>query len=276
MARPFDLRPSTFDPHTQAIFLAPHYDDVALSCGGTVAAIAGEGGPPPLVVTVFGGEPEEQELTGFARWQHEQWGTAGTDTLATRRAEEAAAAALLGCDTRSLPYRDAIYRDAYYLSDATLFGTPHPDDAPLAARIAADVLGLPEVAGAATPATLYVPLAIGEHVDHQLVLAAGRIVAGAPERPWRVLAYEDFPYALLGNALARRLAAVAGEVGPAEIVPVAGTLARRIGAIEAYRTQLPVIFRHFADWRAALEGYARSLDGGNRLAERFWPVCARS
>lgn len=272
MSRPADLRPATYDPRARAIFLAPHYDDVALSCGGTVAASADAGGLPPLVVTVFGGEPEGNDLTGFARWQHERWGTAGADTLATRRAEEAAAAALLGCDTRSFPYRDAIYRGAHYLSDHALFGTPHPDDAPLAARIAADVLAFPEVAGAVTPPTVYVPLAVGEHVDHQLVLAAGRIVAGAPGRPVRVLAYEDFPYALLGDALARRLATVAGEVGAAEVVPIARTLARRIGAIEAYRSQLPVIFRHFADWRAALEGYARSLGGGHELAERFWPL----
>ena len=216
MGRPSALRPSPFAPRARAIFLAPHYDDVALSCGGTVAARAGAGGPPPLVVTVFGGEPEEQELTGFARWQHERWGTAGTDTLATRRAEEATAAAFLGCATHSLPYRDAIYRGDHYLSDPALFGTPHPDDAPLAARIAADVLALPELAGAAPPTTLFVPLAIGGHVDHQLVLASGRIVAGTPGWPVRVLAYEDFPYTLLGDARAPRLAAVAGEVGAAD------------------------------------------------------------
>ena len=276
MGCPSALRPSPLAPRAQAIFLAPHYDDVALSCGGTVAASADAGGPPPLVVTVFGGEPEGSDLTGFARWQHERWGTAEADTLATRRAEDAAAAALLGCDTRSLPYRDAIYRGDYYLSDLALFGTPHPDDVPLAARIAADVLALPEVAGAAIPPTVYVPLAIGDHVDHQLVLAAGWIVAGAAGRLARVLAYEDFPYALLGDALARWLATVAGEVGAAEFVPIARTLARRIGAIEAYRSQLPVIFRHFADWRAALEGYARSLGGGDEPAERFWPLGARS
>ncbi|MGN6673994.1 MAG: PIG-L deacetylase family protein, partial [Thermomicrobiales bacterium] len=48
-------------------FLAPHYDDVALSCGGTVALLAGQGARP-LVVTVFGGDPSSVTLTTFARW----------------------------------------------------------------------------------------------------------------------------------------------------------------------------------------------------------------
>jgi len=38
-----------------ALFLSPHYDDVALSCGGTVAPLA-DRGTDTTVVTIFGGE----------------------------------------------------------------------------------------------------------------------------------------------------------------------------------------------------------------------------
>src|SRR5688572_6219223 len=101
-----------------AVFLAPHYDDVALSCGGMVAALAGgihreptgnPAAPPPpapLVVTVFGGTPASDNLTAFARWQHERWGTEGHDTVAVRVAEERKASDILGCATRTLPYLD--------------------------------------------------------------------------------------------------------------------------------------------------------------------------
>src|SRR5919202_2616060 len=172
------------------VFLAPHYDDVALSCGGTVALLA-DAGARPLVATVFGGEPGGGELTAFARWQHERWGTAEADTLATRRAEDRAAAAILGCQTRWLDHLDAIYRGERYLSDEALFGPLAADEEPLAERIAAEVLALPVLAGAPEgepgPA-LYVPLAVGNHVDHQGVYRVGRLPAA---RGTRVLAYED-------------------------------------------------------------------------------------
>ena len=253
------------------VFLAPHYDDVALSCGGTVALLA-DAGARPLVLTVFGGEPGGGDLTDFARWQHERWGTGEADTLVVRRAEERAAATILGCETRWLPHLDAIYRGARYLSDEALFGPLAADEDPLAERIAAEVLALPELAGDPEKVTLYVPLAVGNHVDHQVVYRVGRLVAApGSRRARRVLAYEDYPYAALGDELARRLAVVGGEVGEAEVVPIGPALARRIAAIEAYRSQLPVIFRFTDDTRRAIGDYARQV-GDGEPAERYWPL----
>ncbi len=262
-------------PHApRAVFLAPHYDDVALSCGGTVAALA-DAGARPLIVTVFGGEPAGDDLTDFARWQHQRWGTAaGSDTLATRRAEDQAAAAILGAGSRRLDHFDAIYRGDRYRSDEALFGPLAADELPLVERIAAEVLALPELADAAD-ATLYVPLALGNHVDHQLAYAAGRRIAaqaGAGKIGPRVLAYEDFPYAAQHPAaLPERLAALAGEVGAAAIAGIGGTLDRRIAAIAAYRSQLAVIFRFTDDWPATVARAAREV-GGGEPAERFWPL----
>lgn len=254
-------------PAAPPIFLAPHYDDAALSCGGTMAALA-DAGVRPLVVTVFGGAPGDAALTGFARWQHARWGTAEADTLAVRRAEERAAAAILGCATRWLPYLDAIYRGDRYQSDEALFGPLAPDEASLVGRVVADVLALPGMRDGA--ATLYVPLAVGNHVDHQIVYRVGQCIAA---RGVHALAYEDFPYAALGDALPRRLAALAGELGAPEVVPIGATLARRIAAIEAYRTQTPVIFRFFASVAGAVEDDARRA-GGGEPAERHWPLRA--
>lgn len=250
------------------LFLAPHYDDVALSCGGTVAALV-DAGEYPLIVTVFGGEPASTDLTAFARWQHERWGTDHGDTVATRLAEDREAAAYLGCATQTLPFLDAIYRGDSYLSDEALFGPLLPSDAPL---IAAVVAAIVDLGGRAADTVVYVPLGIGEHVDHQVVYRAGRALAA---EGWRVLAYDDFPYAILGDAIARRSTRVAGEVGPPVLRPIEGTLDRRIAAIGAYRSQLPVIFRFTDDWRAAVTASATALTSGGRPAERFWPVLAR-
>ncbi len=253
---------------TTAIFLAPHYDDVALSCGGTVAALAATGAMVPLVVTVFGGTPEGDDLTAFARWQHERWGTDGRDAVAVRQDEERNAADTLKCATRALPYLDAIYRGDQYLSDDALFGPVQPDDQPLIDQLVADLLALPEFVADAD-ATFYVPLAIGNHVDHQIVFVAGQLLAA---RGLRVLAYEDFPYAMLGDAYARRLAAVRDALGEPELVSIATTLPRRIGAIGAYRTQVPTIFRFTDNWPAAVTAWAREVGGGRGAAERFWPL----
>jgi LmbE family N-acetylglucosaminyl deacetylase len=220
------------------------------------------------VVTVFGGEPAPDNLTAFARWQHERWGTGEGDTIATRLAEDRAAAAALGCETRSFPFLDAIYRGDHYLSDEALFGDIAADDAPLVARIVAAVAALPGLAVPAA-ATLHVPLAIGNHVDHQIVYRVGQVLAG---RGVRVLAYEDFPYAVLEDHASRRLAAVAGEVGSPVFVPIAATLPRRIAAIAAYRTQLPTIFRFTDDWRAVVAGWTASSGGLTGPAERYWPL----
>jgi len=255
--------------HVTDVFLAPHYDDVALSCGGTVAALA-ERGVPPLVVTIFGGEPAATDLTAFARWQHERWGTGETDTVATRLDEERTAAAVLGCATATFPFLDAIYRGEAYRSDEALFGAVDPADVALPAQIADALLALPALA-AADPAAvnIFVPLAIGNHVDHQIVYAVGRVLTA---RGWRVRAYEDFPYAVLGDETARRLAAVGDEIGVAETRSVAATLARRVAAIGAYRSQLPVIFRFTDDWPGAIAAHAFALGAGQEAMERFWPL----
>jgi LmbE family N-acetylglucosaminyl deacetylase len=250
------------------LFLAPHYDDVALSCGGTVAALA-DNGDLPLLVTIFGGEPAPTDLTAFARWQHERWGTDHSDTIATRLAEDREAAAHLGCATRVLPFLDAIYRGDSYLSDEALFGPLLLVDEPLIAEVVAVVSAL---ADRADDTTFYVPLGIGEHVDHQVVYRAGRALAAAG---WRVLAYADFPYAILGEATAARLARVKGEVGPPVSRSIRDTLDRRLAAIGTYRSQLPVIFRFNADWRAAITASAMALNGGGEPVEQFWPVLAR-
>lgn len=249
-----------------AIFLSPHYDDVVLSCGGTVAALTAAGAQP-LMVTIFGGEIPEELVDDFARWKHERWGyRTAEDVLAVRRAEDAAAAAVLGCQTRWLGHFDAIYRGDRYTKDNALYGQPHMIEFGLVDFIADEVLRLPE----RQPETIvYVPLGIGDHVDHQITFAAGQKLAS---QGITVFAYEDCPYAIHSpHRVAPRLEAVAGKIGPLQPVPTAETLQQRIKAIEAYTTQLPVIFRFTNDMPGAITAHA--LEAGNGIpAERYWSV----
>ena len=252
-----------------AIFLSPHYDDVVLSCGGTVARLA-DGGPTPVVVTIFAGAILDELLTEFASWKHARWGIDSVDDVqAQRQAEDLDAGAILGCRMRWLGYPDAIYRANRYASDAELFGTVHSTEAGLIDLIAGEIRSLPEWRD---HITIYVPLGVGDHVDHQLIYAVGQrlAVSGA-----RVFAYEDCPYAIhTPAAVDRRLAARAGEIGPAEYVALGAAIERRISAIQAYQSQLPVIFRFTNDVATTVRTYAQRIGGAIGPAERFWPLTA--
>jgi LmbE family N-acetylglucosaminyl deacetylase len=249
------------------VFLAPHYDDVALSCGGTVAQLA-ESGAAPLIVTIFGGLPAGP-LTTFASDMHALWGVGPHDVIATRRAEERCAAEALGANTLWLDFADAIYREDRYTSDPQLFGTIDPAESSLAADISKAILAALAGLGA-VPASFYVPLAIGNHVDHQHVFAVGKRLAAAGHDVW---AYEDFPYA--GDPAWRESIdthARAVTTGTERLEPLTPTqLKRRIDAVLCYGSQLDVIFRHQGDPAEAIRRYAQTI-GHGQPAERFWRI----
>lgn len=249
------------------LFVQPHYDDVPLSCGGTVARLA-VAGHEPHMVTVFASELVDKMVGDFAAWKHKRWKLTDPDqVLATRRIEDADAARTLGCSVRWLGLPDAIYRGERYTADPQLFGPLHPDELPLAEHLAEEIQSLPEWRDGNR---VFVPLGIGSHVDHQLVFEAGRCLAA---QGVEVYAYEDTPYAIhTPEGRAKRLAAVSDKVGEPMLVPIAETLERRLKAIAAYRSQVPVIFRFTTDFRAAVTEFACKVGGSLGPAERFWPV----
>jgi LmbE family N-acetylglucosaminyl deacetylase len=252
---------------SMAIFLSPHYDDVVLSCGGTVARLA-DSGQTPVIVTIFAGATLDELLTEFASWKHARWGIDSVDAVqGQRQAEDLAAAAILGCRTHWLGYPDAIYRADRYTSDKELFGTIHTIEHGLIDLIADEIRSLPEWCD---EGTIYVPLGIGDHVDHQLIYAVGQQLAQGGAR---VFAYEDCPYAIhTPSGVDRRLAALAGEIGLAEYITIGTAIERRISAIHAYRSQLPVIFRFTSDVATTVLTHAQRIGGGLGPAERFWPL----
>lgn len=242
------------------LYVAPHPDDVALSCGGTVAIEARE--HAVTIVTVFAGQPEGVS-SAFAEMQHERWGLAPDQVVEQRRSEDICAAAALGAQVETiwLDALDAIYRDERYDSDEMLFGRILDED----------LATIDEVAGllaALDPDELVVPLAIGRHVDHQIVLRAGRRLAARRSIP--VWAYADLPYGLDQRALTPRLASGVTREVRLEYLD-ADAFERKCRAIDCYGSQLPVIFRDWGDHRAALDRYHRWV-GGGQVAEALWRV----
>jgi LmbE family N-acetylglucosaminyl deacetylase len=271
MSSPSDVPPQLTRPKRH-LFLSPHYDDIPLSAGATVRLL-GDRGLRPETLIVFGSEPDRTyPLSAFAEAMHEQWGLTANEVIASRQAEEAAAAAVLGAQTRVLPFRDAIYRGDYYLSNDDLFGSPATEEATLPAAIVAslDLAASPDVT-----TRIYAPLGVGKHVDHQIVHLAGQELAS---RGWDVWFYEDIPYALISMALDARLAEVRATTAlePVAHIPAQSTWDHKIDAILRYPSQLETVFREYVgvgttreEISEALAAYAARAGAGT-MVERFW------
>src|SRR5215213_2715716 len=225
MSSTSDLPPQLTRP-SRHLFLSPHYDDIPMSTGATVRLLADHELAPETLIA-FGSEPDRaRPLSAFAEAMHERWGLTANEVIASRQAEEAAAAAVLGTRTGVLPFRDAIYRGDNYLSDDDLFGYPASEEASLPAAIAAslDLADLPDATS-----RIYAPLGVGKHVDHQIVHLAARELAA---RGWGVWFYEDIPYALKPMALETRLAEIrtTARLEPVAIVPAKSTWDQKLDA----------------------------------------------
>jgi LmbE family N-acetylglucosaminyl deacetylase len=254
---------------TRHVFLSPHYDDIALSCGGTAATITAEGRRPEVAL-IFGDHPDPNEpMTEFANTLHKQWGLDAAQVIASRRAEEASASIALGTEAHFLSFRDAIYRGRRYLGDDQLFSSPAEDEAHLPDQII-EALGIGD-----EPVRIYAPLAIGFHVDHQHAFRAGMCLA---QRGIDVWFYEDLPYGLLPGGRDRRIQAIEEPISPSVLVDISGQWTAKIDAIFAYPSQLSTIFKEYVnvgtrreEVSAAMAAYAGDV-GGGMLCERFWSL----
>ncbi|HET9495537.1 MAG TPA: PIG-L family deacetylase, partial [Chloroflexia bacterium] len=167
------------------LFVSPHFDDIALSCGA-IAARLSRAGARCIGLTVFASPaPQSIELSPFARELHDKWEQAAGTTVEAinevRRAEEQAAMRLMGLEPGWLDFPDAPYRRsaegrAFYTSDEQLFGRPAPEERrDLVPRIADEIRRVAaEAGGAMGRVRVYAPLGVGMHVDHQLTFAAAR------------------------------------------------------------------------------------------------------
>lgn len=247
--------------HYDAIYISPHLDDVALSCGGQIAQQTAAGAKI-LIVTVMAGDPPDVKLSDYAQSLHNRW-ELDWDAVAHRREEDIAACEILGAEHLHWRYPDCIYRRSpmshyLYTSDEDIFGAIHASDHRLVEAIKSRLSALP-------PAhSLLAPLGVGNHIDHQLTLAA---VRDLPQE--RVKYYADYPYAQVESAVTtaiNKLSQVDGSKWQVEIVSISqAALARKCEAIAAYSSQLGTFFRDRADLEIKVSQYAQAVGG-----EQLW------
>jgi LmbE family N-acetylglucosaminyl deacetylase len=252
----------------QRIYLSPHLDDAALSCGGLIYQER-QAGLSVLVVTVMAGDaPSDGQSSPIVRELHARWGLDTNPNPATaRRAEDRQALSILGADLLHWEWPECVYRrhpisgDFMYPSEASLWGAVHPAEKELSAQIAWRLADL----SLASNGRVYVPLTVGGHVDHHLVRQAAE-TWGAPGG--ELVYYEEYPYAEHPQALAAVLGD--GEGWQAETVPLGDdALEAKTAAVACYESQISTFFTGKEEIGARLRAYA-VVAGGGEWAERYW------
>ena len=260
------------------IFLSPHFDDIALSCGG-VAARLSRMGARCIGVTIFTAPaPEGVDLSPFAANMHAEWERSGGGTARAvnevRREEERAAMRLLNLEPMWLDLPDAPYRRGQdgrflYTSNHELMGRAAAEERrSLVPWIANQISRVVAESGLKGRVRLFAPLGVGHHVDHQLAFWAARRLGPR----FGVLFYEDYPYVARQGALESRLIQL-GVPMQASITPITDLIGVKIAAIARYKSQLSGLFESADDMPRAVRAYAASVAGDPmdaEYAERVW------
>lgn len=240
------------------VYLSPHLDDVALSCGGLLWEQAHSGGSPS-VWTICAGEPPPVPYSPFAEELHRRWG-AGREAIAARRKEDRVSCARLGARCMHLPVPDCIYRrssstgQAYYTSEGAIFSPLHPEETDLLDRLAGMLAqNLHEMT--AQP-RLICPLGLAGHVDHRLTRAA------AERLGYPLWYYPDYPYVL------DRSTSIVSYLPPGwepVVYPLsAAGLQAWVEAVAAHQSQISTFWPDMQAMQQAIREYAHQ-NGGVRL-----------
>jgi LmbE family N-acetylglucosaminyl deacetylase len=168
------------------LFLSPHLDDVVLSCALRIIKERREGADIQ-VATIF-----TKAMSILP----------GLDLYNGRHSEDKKALSILGISKyKQLNFCDAPFRNLYYTSFSRIVLDRHAKDDFYEKEVAKQIdLLYKEYA----PQTIFIPLAIGTHIDHRLT---HNIWCSLPPDV-NIIFYEDRPYVLLPHSLNLRLAEI--------------------------------------------------------------------
>src|SRR3954447_2115520 len=204
---------------------------------------------------------------------------AAGEVMAQRRLEDEAFAAFAEASIVFLDLPDAVFRG--YANDEELLNAPRDDDSAPFDILRREIARL-------EPQKLYLPLGIGDHVDHQLCRDVGirlldegrRWVMPGPEYAGIVTFYEDFPYAWwndftqLSDLPPTAFAGLPSDVALApEYADIGDQLERKITGINIYSSQIDRLFSGTKEMARQTRAYARKvalLSGSAGSAERYW------
>lgn len=255
--------------HYDAIYLAPHLDDAALSCGGHIHQLTSDNltadnltavGKQILIVTIMAGDPPQDAIySDFVRELHARW-ELDVKAEAVRREEDAVACGILGADFVHWSIPDCVYRmhpetgQALYPAWADVITAIHPAESQLIQDLAEKLTTLP-----ATD-RIVAPLGIGNHADHLVTRQAAEVCFG--DKVWY---FEDYPYVQEDGALTAVIPEPPSN-WQAHTYPLhPANLTAKAKAIAAYRSQVSTFFTDYQDLTQQIQTYSQQVGG-----ERLW------
>jgi LmbE family N-acetylglucosaminyl deacetylase len=255
------------------LFLSPHFDDVADSCGGAIYTFQHAGDDLQVITVMAGDLPNPLPDTPIVNDLHQRW-QAGHDPIATRKQEDQAAMQALGdVSFRYLPVGDCVYRVhdgiALYPTEESLWVNVQPADPALETL---NNLSLQRLSSSASDVEIYAPMGIGDHVDHLIVRDWAYSLADT--YPGVTLYfYADFPYIRDREAIAAALSQHR-RLKPETVVFGEAAMIARIAAMRCYRSQVSTFWPD----EEAMEAEVRTtfLDEAHpgQYTERYWRYIA--
>jgi len=243
-----------------ALFISPHLDDAAFSCGGTLARLAEENWRT-ILCTVF--TKSVSHPHGFAlECQLDKGLPPEIDYMKLRRAEDCQAAKILNASEVShLNFAEAPHRG--YKSAAELFaGVKNGDE--IWRAVAEHFVLLDDIH---QPDLIFVPQGLGNHVDHRQTVRAARESLAAKKICW----YRDMPYAIRQP----EASALGLPIDNLSEMPLDISLYFELksAACAAYASQIDFQFGGADKLKAALQRFhhseAKRINGDFPLAEVF-------
>jgi LmbE family N-acetylglucosaminyl deacetylase len=239
----------------QWIFLSPHFDDVALSCGGLVWDLVNQGNQVEIW-TVMAGYPPDENFSPFAQQNHRTWGKSGREAIDMRKEEDRAACEILGAVLHHLHWPDVIYRRQEDLETPVVSNNDELFNNPPEPTLVDEIVHY-LTKQVPSEVTLVLPMGLGGHLDHRVVVHAGTRL------PRVDFYYADYPYILksFDSPLLKK----------DEFQRVPQYLSKEAleawqEAILCYRSQLSWFWRDDDEERLSLHNYFAG--GGGRLWKR--------
>ena len=235
------------------LFISPHPDDIAFSC---YASLTNAPSTPrdALILTVF-------NQSQFSYRNDKRY--PAKEVTSWRQGEDVAFATSLGCGLKFLNLPDSSLRHIEYSSEYQILTR----DDPMFDVVTESLESIVNSFRGRSP--IFLPLALGDHLDHRIVRDAVREILGRDgvvHDSNLLLYYEDLPYAasLSDHAISRH----AGQLMPKAALPLLIDIDARwnekLDGLHFYPSQLET------STISTLLKHAKHVGGGSRRAERLW------
>ncbi len=234
------------------IFISPHLDDVALSVGGIVNYLVNKK-IDVEIWTIFSGSPNDENLSEFALSLHKRW-ELPLNAPKTRRLEDKKACTILGARFKHFGFSDCIYRKDEFgnpivREEDDLYQPIPPSQLFLVDEISDEINRL-----VTTDDIIVSPMAIGNHIDHRIIVAAiTKLTYQA------VLFYEDFPYVIKSQSSPIDFS----QLTPAKFDLQEENIKTWHAAIAAYQSQITTFWKNTNRMKEEITKFAHRGGGKN-------------